>query len=115
MVFVPERGSSRIDFIGADEGRFDTFPAKLINELFELGVDVQVAQPDFRNIFTIGTRQDNADICIRLPGDRVHLAEDRAIFYSKPLNANSDWENIKISFAFQREVINQIAPGSNRI
>jgi hypothetical protein len=52
VAFVPERESSRINFIGADERRFNSFPAKLISELFELGVDVHAAQPDFRNIFT---------------------------------------------------------------
>jgi starch synthase/alpha-amylase len=45
-----------------------------------------------------------------LPCGQVHLAEDRAIFYSKPINSNSEWENIRISLVFQREVINQIIP-----
>ena len=58
--------------------------------------------------FQLGMK--NSTSGIKLPIDRVHLAEDRAIFYSKPINSNCEWENIKISLVFQREVINQIIP-----
>jgi starch synthase len=78
--------------------------------LFDLGVDVHVAQPDFRNIFKKRSRKDAAGKGAKLPCDRFYLAEDRAIFYSRPIDTNSEWENVKISIAFQREVINQIIP-----
>jgi starch synthase/alpha-amylase len=45
-----------------------------------------------------------------MPCDRMHLTEDRAFFYSNCPNANCKWENIKISLAFHREVINYILP-----
>jgi hypothetical protein len=109
-VFRPERGGKRTYFIDVNRGSFDNFPAELINELFELGVDVHVAQPDFRNIFKTRSHQEKSGKGGKPPCDRFYLAEDRAFFYSKPINSNFVWENIKISLAFQREVINQILP-----
>jgi len=109
-VFRPERGGKLTYFIDANRGSLDNFPVELIIELFELGVDVHVAQPDFRNIFKTRSRQEKSGKGGKLPCDRFYLAEDRAFFYSKPINSNFVWENIKISLAFQREVINQIMP-----
>jgi starch synthase/alpha-amylase len=110
VAFMPEGGENRTSFIGATAGGFGDLQAQLISNLFTLGADVHVAQPDFRKIFAICSRKEKAGVTAKLPCDRVHLAEDRAIFYSKPINSNSEWENIKISLAFQREVINQIIP-----
>ena len=45
-----------------------------------------------------------------MPKDRIHLAEDRAFYYMDRVYGYSGWENIKISLAFQREVINHIVP-----
>jgi len=108
--FRPEAGDNRTCAIDTDSGDFGRFPAELIRELFDLGVDVYVAQPDFRNIFKKRSRKDAAGKGAKLPCDRFYLAEDRAIFYSRPIDTNSEWENVKISIAFQREVINQIIP-----
>jgi len=108
--FMPEGGGNRTNFICANSGGFGDFPAELISDLYELGLDVHLAQPDFRKVFATSSRKEKSDASVKLPGDRVHLAEDRAIFYSKPINSNSGWENIKISLAFQREVINEIIP-----
>ncbi|MFC1577469.1 glycogen/starch synthase [Thermodesulfobacteriota bacterium] len=108
--FMPAGGGNHTNFISTNAGGFGEFLAELIGNLFELGVDVHVAQPDFRKIFANRSRKEKAGESIKLPCDRVHLAEDRAIFYSKPINSNSEWENLKISLAFQREVINQIIP-----
>ena len=110
VAFVPERAGNCAYFMGACSGSFGDFPAQLINSLINLGADVHVAQPDYRRLFEMVSQYDPVKPSIRLPIDRVHLAEDRAIFYSKPINSNSELENIKISLAFQREVINQIAP-----
>ena len=91
-------------------GSFSDFPAQLINDLLNLGVDVHVAQPDYRKLFEIFSRNEQVNQGIKLPIDRFHLAEDRSFFYSNPINSNHEWENIEISLNFQREVINQIAP-----
>ena len=110
VALMPERGASRTNFISANAAGFSEFLAELISNLFELGAHVHVAQPDFRKVFADGSLKEKSGVSVKLPCDRVHLAEDRAIFYSKPISSNSEWENIKISLAFQREVINQIIP-----
>ena len=110
VAFVPERTGNRTYYIGACSGCFGDFPAELITDLLNLGVDVHVAQPDYRKLFEMLSRNEQANPSIKLPIDRVHLAEDRAFFYSKPIKSNYEWENIEISLDFQREVINQIAP-----
>lgn len=110
VAFIPEGEKNRHNFIGARTGGFGDYLAEIISDLIHLGVDVHVAQPDYRRIFGILARNEQTTSGIKLPNDRVQLAEDRAFFYSKPINSNSEWENIKISLAFQREVINQIIP-----
>lgn len=110
VAFVPERTGGSTYCIGADSGCFGDCLAKLINDLLNMGVDVHVAQPDYRKLFEMLSWNAQANPSIKLPTDRVHLAEDRAFFYSKPINFNYEWENITISLNFQREVINQIAP-----
>ena len=110
VVFVPERAGNCAYYKGACSGSFGDFPAQLINDLLNLGVDVHVAQPDYRKLFEMLSRSEQANPSIKLPSDRVHLAEDRAFFYSNPINSNYEWKNIEISLDFQREVINQIAP-----
>ncbi len=108
--FMPEKDGNRTNFILTNAGGFGDFPAELISALFHLGVDVHVAQPDYRRIFAISTRSEQTSTGIKLPIDRIHFAEDRAFFYSNPVNSNYEWENLKISLVFQREVINQIIP-----
>jgi starch synthase/alpha-amylase len=109
-VFMPEKDGNQTNFILTNAGGFGDFPAELISALFHLGVDVHVAQPDYRRIFAISTHNEQTSAGIKLPIDRIHFAEDRAFFYAKPLNSNYEWENLKISLVFQREVINQIIP-----
>ena len=110
VAFVPERTGNRTHHIVAHSGCFSDFPTQLINDLLNLGVDVHVAQPDYRKLFEIFSRNEQVNQSIKLPIDRFHLAEDRSFFYSNPINSNHEWENIEISLNFQREVINQIAP-----
>ena len=108
--FIPEKDGNRTNFVCANASGFGDFPAELVSALFHLGVDVHMAQPDYRRIFAISARNEQTNAGIKLPIDRIHLAEDRAFFYSKPINSNYDWENLKISLVFQREVIHQIIP-----
>ena len=110
VAFVPARAGNRPDYIGACSGYFGDFLAELITDLLNLGADVHVAQPDYRQLFKTLSHNKLANPSIKLPIDQVHLAEDRAFFYSNTIKSNCEWENIKISLNFQREVINQIAP-----
>jgi starch synthase len=96
-------------FSHRSEGSAD-FPRDLIWVLLEQGIDVHVAQPDYRRIFAdIFLAKDDKNKK-KISPNRVHLAEDRSFFYSKYPELNSKWENIWISLAFHREVINYILP-----
>ncbi|MFO7921845.1 MAG: glycogen/starch synthase, partial [Nioella sp.] len=55
-------------------------------------------------------RQQRHIIRTKMPHDRVHLAEDRAFFYLHHVYSSYSWENMRISLAFQREVMNHIVP-----
>ena len=110
VAFRPARKGNRSSYVCAHPGCFSDFPAQLINDLLNLGADVHVAQPDYRKLFKMLFCNQQANPSIKLPTDRVHLAEDRSFFYSNPIGSNNKCENLEISLNFQREVINQIAP-----
>ena len=110
VAFVPERNGNRSRYIDAGDGGFGGFLAEFIDNLLNLGIDVHVAQPDYRKLFEMRSRREQANPRITLPIDRIHLAEDRAFFYANSIHSNYAWENIEISLIFQREVINQILP-----
>lgn len=117
ILFVtPELSSlpEEMSALRASYGGMADISALLISELYEKGVDVHVALPDYRTLFNhhdsplfqnqlswIRTRHNEA---------RVHLAEDRIFFYKKKVYSDSDQENISSSLSFQREVINSIIP-----
>jgi len=108
--FIPKGTENLCSYIIAHTGGFADYLAELICDLYHLGVDVYVAQPDYRRIFAVPARNEQTNSGIKLPMDRVQLGEDRTFFYSKPIDSNSEWENMKISLVFQREVINQVIP-----
>jgi starch synthase/alpha-amylase len=85
-----------------------------VSALFQQGADVHVALPDYRLLFSENLspilRKEMQTIRGTMPQERVHLAEDRAFFYVNRVYSSYEWENAKISLAFQREVINNIMP-----
>jgi starch synthase/alpha-amylase len=109
-IFVPT-GKGKISQCGRSCAcGFSATLSSLIGDLLEEGIDVHVAQPDYRNLFG-ALALDNLDLPgSKLPAYRLHLARDRIFFYTKWLDSNAKWENIRISLAFQREVINNIIP-----
>jgi hypothetical protein len=87
--------------------------ASLVSALFMHGVDVHVALPDFRRLFHTRCRCTRTGEARRYPSmcqDRVHLAQDRHLFYWQPHASRDARETITIALAFQREVINHIVP-----
>ena len=90
------------------------FPQALISALFNRGVDVHVALPDYRALFKEQLapflEKEQKKIRSVMPDDRVHLAEDRAFFYLNRVYSSYGGENTKMALAFQREVINNIVP-----
>ncbi|BBO93006.1 glycogen synthase [Desulfosarcina ovata] len=100
--------------ICARAGGLGDICAAQIHALFERGVDVHLAMPNYRNVFKNSTHPTPAlDIPQRprkLPENRIHLAQDRSFYYHSRLFMDTSWETIRISLAFQREVINRIIP-----
>jgi starch synthase/alpha-amylase len=88
--------------------------ASLIKALFEQGVDVHVALPDYRKIFNQKLppilRRELDILRNEFPDDRIHLAKDRGFFYLDSISYGAGSENTKIAVTFQREVLNNIVP-----
>ena len=101
-------------FFTAKAGGLADVSAALISALFEQGADVHVALPDYRAIFSDRLapvlKKETNRIQRKMPDDRIHLAEDRAFYYINRVYSLYGEENIKLSLAFQREVINNIVP-----
>jgi starch synthase len=114
VTYLPDRMGNLANFLTAKAGGLADVSAALISALFNQGADVHVALPDYRSIFqdrlTPFLRKEQRTIRRVMPGDRVHLAQDRAFFYLNRVYSNYGGENVQIALAFQREVINNIVP-----
>ena len=114
VTYLPEGMGKMAINLKAKAGGLADVSAALIAALFEQGGDVHVALPDYRSIFhhTSGSlfQKEYGTIKTKMPKERIHLAEDRAFFYMNSVYSSYGWENVKISLAFQREVINNIIP-----
>lgn len=114
VTYLPDGMGNIANSLSAKAGGLADVSAALINALFQLGADVHVALPDYRRMFDaqavpiLGRTLDT--IRSIMPGDRIHLAEDRAFFYLAHVYSNYAGDNAKIAMAFQREVINNIIP-----
>ena len=114
VAYLPKGMSAMPHSLIARAGDLADVCATLINTLYEHGADVHVALPDYRSIFNNHMDpffQSGLNIIrTRILDTRVHLAEDRAFFYRDKVYSDSDQENVRLSVAFQREVINTIVP-----
>ncbi|MFZ5569400.1 MAG: glycogen synthase [Thermodesulfobacteriota bacterium] len=114
VTYLPPGMGNIANYLTAKAGGLADVSAALIGALFEQGTDVHVALPDYRMMFDNGfsnlIKNQRKLFWQKMPGDRIHLAEDRAFFYMNRVYSSYGWENIKIALAFQREVINNIVP-----
>ncbi|MFH2219670.1 MAG: glycogen/starch synthase [Pseudomonadota bacterium] len=114
VTYLPDRMGSLSSYLTAKAGGLADVSAALISALFHQGADVHVALPDYRSIFRdrLAPFLQNEQRMIRkvMPGDRIHLAEDRAFFYLDQVYTDYGGENTKLSLVFQREVINNVIP-----
>jgi starch synthase len=112
--YVPDGMDNSSHCRNARAGGLGDVSAALISALYEQGADVHLALPDYRTIFNrhmpSTIRNKTRLIREKLPQERVHLAQDRAFYYLDRVYSGTMEENINISLAFQREVINQIVP-----
>ncbi len=114
VAFLPAGMGSGSGAVSARSGVLADISAALIGALNDTGADVHVAVPNYRNIFRrrFGPGSDGQPIprIGAMPPERVHLAQDRAFFYPAALSPVPGPETVKVSLAFQREVINRIIP-----
>ncbi len=114
VTFVRDDMGPESRVISARAGGLGDICAAQMHALSERGVEVHLAIPNYRNLFKANAaRQPDIDIHRpkqELPTSRIHLAQDRSFYYHSRLFQTTDWENIRIALAFQREVINRIIP-----
>jgi len=114
VTYLPGRMKSFSNYLTAKAGGLADVSASLISALYNQGADVHVALPDYRGIFQNRLapflEKEHRTIRKNMPGDRLHLAEDRAFYYLNRVYSDYADENISIALAFQREVINHIIP-----
>jgi starch synthase/alpha-amylase len=114
VTYLPDRMGNLANYFTAKSGGLADVSAALINALTDQGVDVHVAIPNYRTIFsdrvTPFLKRELRKIRRNMSEERIHLAEDRAFFYLNRVYSAYGAENIKLALAFQREVMNNIVP-----
>jgi starch synthase len=114
VTYLPDRMGNLSHYLTAKAGGLADVSAALISALFKQGVDVHVALPDYRAIFSDRLapflKKEQRIIRKAMPDDRIHLAQDRAFYYLNRVYSDYGGENTKLSLAFQREVINHVIP-----
>lgn len=114
ITYLPAGMGNMANHLTAKAGGLADVSASLVAALFDLGADIHVALPNFRRMFHIEVAQlINEELRVfksKLPDSRIHLAEDRAFYYTQEIYSSYSDENPKIALAFQREVINNIVP-----
>jgi hypothetical protein len=109
-VFQPLQEGSATAYRCTVRGLDTDFIGFLASDLFHLGVDVHLVQPEFRRVFRGRSPDGHRMACSDLPPERVHLTRDRAFYYSPGPTAGDPAENIRIAAAFQREVMHYTIP-----
>jgi starch synthase len=110
VIFFPKKKEADNKIYTTKRGKKIEFFAGLLNDLHQFGFDIQIAQPEYRKVFSFLSAGDHRSLCSDIPANRLHLARDRVFYYSDDIDVNCDWDNIKISLAFQREIINHLIP-----
>ena len=114
ITYLPSGMGNMANQMAAKAGGMADVSASLVSKLYDLGADVHVALPHYRQMFHIDVgKLISEELRIyqsKLPNARIHLAEDRIFYYRNSVYSNDAWENPRISLAFQREVINNIIP-----
>ncbi len=114
ITYLPSGMGNYTQRMSAKAGGLADVSASLVSSLFELGADVHVALPNYRRMFQNDVFNLHEKELRRyheiLPGNRIHLAEDRIFYYREQVYSGQFDESLKIALTFQREVINNIVP-----
>lgn len=115
VTFLPDRINSRNDRGVAD------MSLALVKALYDIGADIHVAIPEYRSQFKheFSSQSHNPDFesseFVYIDHQRIHLAKDSAFKCKEFCRTDCDlaiqeFDNIRLSLIFQREVINNIIP-----
>lgn len=114
ITYLPEGMGNMAQRMSAKAGGLADVSASLVAALFDLGADVHVALPNYRQMFHTDVYEifskELQTMRERLPEERIHLAEDRIFYYRDTVYSSYGGENPRIALAFQREVLNHIIP-----
>ncbi len=117
VTYLPEGSGILAGYLSAKAGGLADVSAMLIRELYNMGVDVHVVLPDYRKVFQnrlgplVDLYNEQLEIYMEhLCEERIHLARDRAFYYRNNIYSGYRYDNLKVSLAFQREVINNVIP-----
>ena len=114
ITYLPEGMGNMANYLTAKAGGLADVSASLVSALYEAGLDVHVALPNYRTMFNRRIANFiSRELSVyrsKLSDDRIHLAEDRCFYYREKVYDNFAAQNMKLALAFQREVINNILP-----
>ena len=114
VTYLPDQMGSISWCLSAKAGGLADVSATLVCELYRQGANVHIAIPNYRDIFgdclSETLRQEQRTMRRILPDDRLHLAEDHSFTRRGTVYTGDGSENVRLSLAFQREVINSIIP-----
>ncbi len=114
LTYLPNHMGNMANYLKAKAGGLADVSAALVGALFELGADIHVALPHYRQMFNVCVgsflSEELRTYKAKLPDERIHLAEDRVFYYRDHVYGDHAGENPKLALAFQREVINNIIP-----
>lgn len=117
ITYLPRGMGNLANNMHAKAGGLADVSAALVSALYDLGADVHVALPHYRQMFHVNVGNFiNEELRIyksKLPEERIHLAEDRIFYYRSKVYDNYAAVNLKLALTFQREVINNIIPRVN--
>ena len=111
ITYLPEGMGNMAQRMSAKAGGMADVSASLVSALYDQGADVHVALPNYRRMFHMDVQEvydrEYQRVHEKLGVERIHLAEDRIFYHRDQVYAD---ENLHVSLAFQREVINHIIP-----
>jgi ADP-glucose type glycogen/starch synthase len=117
ITYLPAGMGNMANRMTAKAGGLADVSASLVSALYDLGADVHVALPHYRRMFHVDVDQLISDelrkYLTRLSNTRIHLAQDRVFYYRDRVYSGYEDDSLKVSLAFQREVINNIIPRVN--
>jgi starch synthase len=117
ITYLPHGMGNMSNRLNAKAGGLADVSASLVASLYNLGADVHVTLPHYRQMFSIDVgKLVNNELRVymsNLSNDRIHMAEDRSFYYCDQVYSNYEQDNFKVALAFQREVINNIIPKVN--